>query len=113
MKGETHMHRPHNKRPMTVELASEWISYYEDIIDVLKNHCTITESDSLTEMVFKSYAINQNVKLVEHDLKSYGQNIKTPEISQICRKETISDKKLEYFVKSVATAGKKYSTYHS
>ena len=55
--------------------------------------------------------LNQNVKLVEHDLKSYGQNIKTPEISQICRKETISDKKLEYFVKSMATAGKKYSTY--
>ena len=107
------MHRPHNKRPMTVELASEWISYYEDIIDVLKNHCTITESDALTEMVFKSYAANQNVKLVENDLKSYGQKINTTEISQICRKETISDKKLESFVKLLALDGKKHNTYHS
>lgn len=107
------MHKPHNKRSMTVELANEWISYYEDIIDVLKNHCTITESDSLTEMVFKSYAINQNVTLVEKHLKSLDLKIDSKEVSQICRKETISDKKLEYFVKSMATAGKKYSTYHS
>ena len=98
---------------MTIDLANEWISYYEDIIDVLQNHCIITESDSLIEMVFKSYAVNQNVSLVEKDLKSFGQKINTTEISQICRKEEISDKKLEYFVKLLATAGKKYNTRHS
>ena len=102
------MYRPHNTRPMTVELASEWISYYEDIIDVLKNHCTITESDSLIEMVFKSYAKNQNVSIVQKDLKSHDVKIETTEISRICRKETISDKELECFVKLLAQDGKKY-----
>lgn len=107
------MYRPHKTRPMTIDLANEWISYYEDIIDVLQNHCTITGSDSLTEMVFKSYAVNQNVTLVEKDLKSFGQKINTTEISQICRKEEISDKKLEAFVKLLATDGRKYNARHS
>lgn len=86
---------------ITIESAMQESKRWSDYAEVLKNHCSINESDSDIEKIFKLYASLQKVEDVRKVVcKEYNMNFKnSSEITTILKKEHIEDALLENMVK--------------
>lgn len=97
---------------ITIESAKAEIARQQDFIDILENHCTIRPEDSMEEIIFKLYATLQSIVSVHKELKKYVPNHSFKESSDLTKaipKMSISDKKLETFVKKLQSDGKRFS----
>ncbi len=97
---------------ITIESAKAEIARQQGFIDILENHCTIQPGDSTEEIIFKLYATLQSIALVHKELKNYVPDHSFKESSDLTTaipKMSITDKKLEAFVKALQSSGKKYS----
>ena len=97
---------------ITIESARTEIARQQSYIDILENHCTIHSDDSIEEIIFKLYATVQNIELTYKELKNYVPNHSfntSKDLTNAIPKMSISDKKLEIFVKNLQSSGKKYS----
>lgn len=96
------MKRPKRNRPITVESANEWISYYQSCIDLLENHCDILDGDSAEVAAFKLYAKMQNITNTYNQLKKLYPGItceNSTALTEFLLKAHIEDNDLESFVK--------------
>lgn len=112
------MIRPKKDRPLTPDIAKQWISYYKELIinyenwiDVYENHCEILETDSDITVAFKLYAKLQSIQPTYTTLKKMRKNIAYKDSTTLTAeliKSSIDDKELEAFVKYLVTTASNY-----
>lgn len=106
------MKRPKSDRPLTVDNASNWINYYNWCIDILQNHCEITNDDTCEIAIFKLYAKIQKIEDTYKELKRLYPSVAyktSKELTEVLKKSHIPDTELEEFVKYLVTTASSYT----